>query len=118
MDPQAHGQVHPPLLLQAGIELAQGLHHPQPGPHGPLGVIFMRQGIAKVDQQAIAKILGNMALKAGNHLGAGLLDRPAPRRAVFWVELAGERSRVHQVTKQHGELAAFGFRGGGVGGRG
>ena len=50
MDPQAYRQVHPVLLGQAGIELAQCLHHPQPGPHGPLGVVFMRQGIAEVDE--------------------------------------------------------------------
>ena len=108
MDPQAHGQLHPPLLRQAGIELAQGLHHPQPGPHRPLGVIFVRQGIAKVDQQAIAEILRNMPLKAGNHLGAGVLIGPHHLAQVFRVELAGERGGVHQVTKQHGELAAFG----------
>jgi hypothetical protein len=30
---------------------------------------------------------------------------------VFWVKLAGEYGRVHQVTKQHGELAAFGVCG-------
>jgi hypothetical protein len=76
MDPQAYGQVHAPLLRQARIELAQGLHDPQPGPPGPLGVILMRQGVAEVDEQAIAEILGDMPLKAGNHLGAGLLIGP------------------------------------------
>ena len=111
MDPQAHGQVHPPLLRQAGIELPQGLHHPQPGPHRPLGVIFVRQGVAEVDEQAIAEILGDMPLKAGDHLGAGLLIGPHHLAQVFRVELAGERGRVHQVTEQHGELAAFGLRG-------
>ena len=108
MDPQAHGQLHPLLLRQAGIELAQGLDHPQPGPHRPLGVIFVRQGIAEVDQQAIAEILGDMPLKAGDHLGAGVLIGPHHLAQVFRVELAGERGRVHQVTEQHGELAAFG----------
>ena len=53
----------PPLLLQAGIELAHGLHDPEPGPHGPLGVIFVRQGIAEVDEQAIAEILRDMPSK-------------------------------------------------------
>ncbi len=110
MDPQAHGQVHPPLLRQAGIELPQGLHHPQPGPHRPLGIIFVRQGVAEVDEQAIAEILGDMPLKAGDHLGAGVLIGPHHLAQVFRVELAGEHRRVHQVTEQHGELAAFGVR--------
>ena len=76
MAPQAHGQLHPPLLPQAGIELAHGLDHAQPGAHGPLGIVFVCQRIAKVDQQAIAEILGDMALKAGDHLGAGVLIGP------------------------------------------
>ena len=61
MDAQAHGQLHPALRLQAGIEWSQGLHDAQPGPH---------------------------------HL-----------TQLFSVELAGEHGGVHQVTKQHSELA-------------
>jgi hypothetical protein len=55
MDPQAHGEAHP--LRQARIALSQGVEHPQPGPHGPLGIIFVRQGVPKVDEQAIPEIL-------------------------------------------------------------
>ena len=73
MDPQAHGQVHPALLYQACIELAQGLHDPQPGPHGPLSVIFVCQGIPERVEQAIAEILGDISFKAGDHLGADRL---------------------------------------------
>ena len=102
--------MHAPLLRQAGIELSQGLDHPQPGPHRPLGIIFVRQGIAEVDEQAIAEILGDMPLKAGDHLGAGVLIGPHHLAQVFRVELAGEGGRVHEVTEQHGELAAFGLR--------
>ena len=111
MDPQAHRQLHPTLLRQAGIELAQGLHDPQPGPHRPLRIIFVGQGVAEVDEQAIAQILGDMALKAGDHLGAGLLIGSHHLAQVFRVELAGQRRRVHQITKHHGELAPFGLRG-------
>ena len=96
MDPQAHGQGYRPLLLQARIELSHGLHHPQPGPHGPLGVIFVRQGIAKVDEQAIAQILRDMPLKAGDHLGTGVLIGPHHLTQLFRVELAGERRRVRR----------------------
>ena len=70
MDPQAHGQVHPSLLPQAGVELPHGFYHPQPGPHGPLGIVFVGQRIAEVDEQAIPQILRDMPLKATNHLGA------------------------------------------------
>ena len=50
----------------------------------------MRLGIAKVDQQAIAEILGDMALKALDDRGTGGLIGPHHLPQVFRVELAGE----------------------------
>ena len=73
-----------------------------------MGVIFVCQGVAEVDEQAIAQILGDMALKAGDHFGAGVLIGSDDLAQVFRVELAGEGRGVHQVTEQHRELAAFG----------
>ena len=99
----------PPPLFQAGIELRHRFHDPQPRPHRPLGIIFMGLGIAEVDQQAIAEILGDIPVIAGDHLGAGLLIGPHDLAPVFRVELAGEHGRVHQIAEQHGELAAFGL---------
>ena len=51
----------PLCLCQAGIQRPHGLEDAQAGPHGPLGIIFMGLRIAKVDQQAIAQILRNIA---------------------------------------------------------
>jgi len=51
MDAEAHRQLHSLALLEAAIELAQGLHDPQTGPHGPLRVIFVGQRIPEVDEQ-------------------------------------------------------------------
>jgi hypothetical protein len=53
--------------------LSDGFHHPQPGPHRPLRIIFVRLGVAEVDEQAITEVLGDMPLEAGDHLGADLL---------------------------------------------
>ena len=75
----------------------------------------MRLGIAKIDQQAIAEILGDMPLKALDDLSTGSLVGAHHLPQIFGIELAGERGRIHQVTEQHGELAAFGLRGGVVG---
>jgi hypothetical protein len=108
MDAQAHGQLHPPLLLQAGIEWSHRLHHSQPRPYRPLRIIFVRLGVAEVDQQAIAEILRDMSLIASDHFGAGLLIGPNHLAPFFGVELAGQHGRVHQITEQHGELAPFG----------
>ena len=92
------------------MELSHGLDDPQPGPHRPLGIIFVRQGVAEVDQEAIAEVLGDMPLKAGDHLGAGVLIGPHHLAQLFRVELARQARRVHQITEQHGELPAFGLR--------
>ena len=108
--PRRHSQLHTALLGQAGIQWSHGLHDAQPGPHGALGIIFVRLRIAKVDEQTIAEILGDMPLKTGDHLGAGLLIGPHHLTQLFWVEPAGKHRRIHQVTKEHGELATFGVR--------
>ncbi len=107
MNPQAHLQLQTPLLHQVRIELPHGLYHSQPGPHRPLGVIFMRQRVPELDEQAIAKILGDMPLEAGDHLGAGLLVGPHHLAPLFQVEPAGEGGRVHQIAKEHRELVAL-----------
>jgi hypothetical protein len=99
------------FTLQAGIELLHGLQHPQPGAYRSLGVVFMGPRVAEVDEQAITQILPNVPLKAGDHCGAGLLIGPHHLAPLLGVELAGEHGRVHQVTKQYRELAAFGFSG-------
>jgi hypothetical protein len=111
MHSQADRQAHPLCLRQAGIELAQGLDHPQPGPHCALRVIFVCLRIAKIDQQPIAEVLCDVPLIARDHPGTGRLIGLHDLTEVFRVELAGKCSRVHQVTKQHGELAPFGVGG-------
>ena len=92
-------------------ERSHGLDHRQAGPHGPLRVVFMRQRIAKVDQQAIPQVLGNVPVKALDDRGTGGLVGPHHVAVVFRVELPGQRGRVHQVTEQDRELAAFGLWG-------
>src|SRR5262245_38269007 len=110
MAPPAHGQMHSPLLSQASIELSQGLDDTQPSPHRSLRVIFVRQRVAEVDEQAVAEVLGNIPLIAGDHLGTGLLIGAYHLAQVFGIELTGEAGRVDQVSEEHRELAPLGFR--------
>src|SRR5215510_9285555 len=67
--------------------------------------------IAEVHQQAIAEILGNMALEALDDRSTGLLVRPHNLPQVLRIKAAGEGSRVYQVAEQYRELTAFGHRG-------
>ena len=78
--------------------------------HGALCIVFMRLRITKIDEQAVAEILGNMSLKALDDLSTGSLIGAYHLAQIFGIELAGERGRLHQVTEQHGELAALGLR--------
>jgi hypothetical protein len=76
-----------------------------------LCIIFMRLGIAKVDQQAIAEILGDMPVEALDDLGTGPLIGANHVSEIFRIEATGQCRRIDQVTEQHGELPAFGVRG-------
>ena len=111
VDAEPHGQAHPVLSLQARIQRPQGLDHPEPAADGPLDLVFMGLGIAEVHQQAIAEVLGNVAVKALDDLGTGGLIGPYHGAEVFRIESTRQHRRVHQVTEQDGELAAFGVRG-------
>ncbi len=66
--------------------------------------------IAKIDQQSIADILGNIALEATDSLGANLLIGPDHVAQGFNVQLFGEGGRADQVAEHHGQLATLGFR--------
>ena len=116
MDPDADRQADALLRSRRVLRVPMASTIPSPS-DGPLGVIFMGLGIAKIDEQPIAEILRDMPLKALDDLGTGGLIGPHHLPQVFRVELTGEHGRVHQVTEQDGELAAFGVKGlGGAGG--
>jgi hypothetical protein len=68
------------LLLQRRDNL-------QPRPYGPHSIIFMGSGLAKVHEQTVAEILGDVSFVALDHLGAGLLVRADDGVPVFGVEL-------------------------------
>ena len=65
-----------------------------------LGIVFVRLWIAEVHQQAITKILRNVAVKALGHGAAGGLIGTHYLAVVFRVKLPGERGRVpdHKIA--------------------
>ena len=63
MDTEPHGQTNP-VSRSRRVFRSHGLDHPKPGPHCPLRIVFMRQGVTEVDEQAIAQILRDMPIKA------------------------------------------------------
>ena len=111
MDADADGDPHPMPLGELCVEGLHGRHHAKTRPHSPLGAVFMRLGIAKVDQQPIAEVLRNVPLQGLDHRGTRRLVGADDLAQVFGVELACQDCRVHQITEQHGELPALRFRG-------
>jgi hypothetical protein len=91
MDAQAYSQLDPSLLSQVRIALPQGFYYSEPGPHRPLGLVFVRQGVAEVDQQAVAEVLRDMPLIPGDDLGTGVLIGSYHLAPLFRVELARQR---------------------------
>src|SRR5215471_15259381 len=70
----------------------------------------MRYGVAKIRQHVITPVMGEIAVKPLYDLRTGLIIGMYDLPQVFRVEVRRERSRVYQVTEQHGEVAAFGLR--------
>ncbi len=90
MNAHPNAQVEACLPSQPGIQLPERVHDGQPCPDGALGIVLMGSGIAKVDEQPIAQVLRNMALKALDHLGAAGLIGPHHVAPLFGIEPAGE----------------------------
>src|SRR5215510_1443987 len=98
-------------LFQAAIERAHRLYNTQSSADSALRIIFMRLGIAKIHEQAVAEILSDMPFKALDDLGTGSLVGTYHLTQVFGVEAAGEGCRIHQIAEQHGELTTLGVSG-------
>jgi hypothetical protein len=88
VNPHPDGEPATFLRLEAHSQLPYGFHHPEPGPHRPRCIIFVRLRIAKVDEQTIAEILRNMALE---RLAHDLEDVAAARRQLIRQEHAAVR---------------------------
>ena len=110
MDAKPDGNAHACILHQTRTERPHGVEDAKPCADRPLRIVLVGLGIAEVDQQAIAEILGDMAVKGLDHLGTGLLIGPHHRAVVFGSSCLASARRVHQITEHHRKLAAFGVR--------
>jgi hypothetical protein len=72
---------------QLGVERGNGVQNAEPRPDGPLGVVFMGHGIAKIHQHAIAQILGQITVKVLHHVGTGLVVGADNLPVVFRVQV-------------------------------
>ena len=67
----------------------------------------MGAGITEIDQQAVAKVLGDVTVEAGDHLRARVVVGPDDLAPLFGVEPTSERRRPDEVAEEHGQLSPF-----------
>src|SRR5215475_8275458 len=88
VDAEPHSEVNAVLCRQTGIQRADGLDNAQASVHRAPSIIFMGHGVAKIDQQPIAKVLSDMARVGLDDFGSGLLIGADYSAQVFGIELA------------------------------
>ena len=104
MNAETHGELHPFVALQARIQgHGDGLDNAQTGMEGTLRIVFVRHRPAEIDEQSVAEILGNIALKLVDDLRSGFLIGADDLAQVFGIELLGE------VPLEPGEYAVVEF---------
>jgi hypothetical protein len=69
MHPYTDGELDTFGLLQTGIEVSHGIEDTQTSPYCSLGIIFVGLRIAEIDQETIAKVLGNIAIITAEKVG-------------------------------------------------
>jgi hypothetical protein len=78
--------------------------HIEDGETGARGVVVMGSGPAEVSHHAVAQIVRDVAIEAGNRFG-GRAIIPRDRLAPFLgIELCGDRGRTGEVTEQHRQM--------------
>lgn len=82
-------------VIASGAHTFEGLQQAKTSADGPLGVVFMRHGVAKIHQHAIAQVLSQIAVKALNHRSAGLMVGADNLTVVFWVQVPRQPGRMH-----------------------
>jgi hypothetical protein len=97
------------VLLETSMQGSHGIENTEPSTDSPVGIVFMRVGIAKVHQETIPQELSNVPVIASNYLSTGGLIRTDYLSVLFWVELAGQFCGIDQVTEHDGQLTSFCF---------
>src|SRR5206468_12667652 len=95
------------LACETGMELSERFYNLKAGAYRPLGIIVMGLWIAKVDDDFLTAILGDMALKMLDDAGARLLVGTDHGIEVFRIQVPGQWEICHKFAKHDGELAPF-----------
>src|SRR6516165_6536757 len=113
MDSQAHGE----LLQAAGdrpVTLLDGVQDGETGTCRALGVVVVRLGPAEVGHDPIAEELRDVAAEAYHLEADGSLIVGYELAPFLGIHATGNLGRIHEIGKEHGQMASFSLDRGGA----
>jgi hypothetical protein len=73
VDTKPHGKLDAILGLQTAIQRPHGFDNPQSCAHGPMGIVLVGFGVAKVNEKPITQILRYVSIKTLNNFSSRFL---------------------------------------------
>jgi hypothetical protein len=91
------------------LEPTDGVDQAEPGTDGALGIVLMRPRVAEIHQHAVAHVLGDKAVEAGDGFADGGMVGADDCAQILGIEDGRQRRRADQIAKHHRQLPAFGL---------
>ena len=79
----------------------------EPGAHRLRRLVLLSPRPAEVYQDAVAQVVRDIAAKADDNLGHGIVIASQQLAQILRVVLAGQLGRANEIAEQHGQLPAF-----------
>ena len=102
----------PDVRLELGgfdIEAADGVDDPKPGPDRPLGIILMRPRVAEIDQDAVAHVFRDKAVKVPDEISDAAVIRSDHLAQILGIEPRRKLGRADEVAEHNRQLPALRF---------
>jgi hypothetical protein len=90
VDAKPHRKLHTILGLQPAIQRFHGFNNSQSCSHGPMRIVFVGSGIAKVDEKPITEVLRYVAVKGLNDVSRRFLVRAHDLAKILGIEPGGQ----------------------------
>jgi hypothetical protein len=110
---EAGGDANPHVQGLLCDEPADRVDDREPGAHRALGIVLMRLGIAEIDQDSVAHILGDKTAKTADGVGNAAMIGADDLTQILRIEAGGQRRRPDLIAEHHGQLPPLCLRGAG-----
>ena len=106
-EPGGDAEPHAQILMRR--QAGDRLDHRQSGAYRPLGIVLVRLRVAKIDQDAVAHVLGDKTVETADRLGDGPVVAAEQLAQILRVMTGRERGGADQIAEHHRQLTAFGI---------